>query len=376
MTISWGDPSYLVTENGGHPLVDLSPGILLLFYATFSLAIIYSAFWDHVNWYKSLFARSAPHRSVGIPIDEVTTSQCNFRAPVDETRGDKQPIHTYNSIATKQSYSVKSFDDGTDFNENTFGSSGYYTASSNYSDQSYKSKIVGGGSGGGNVKVTLTRSTFQGTECEADRRYDVHQQTVKKSQEASMQDDYHNPSFRETPHTDLTASSWKVKCPRENPFAKNTQNEVYTVAKKDQLSSDVVKRQVQNESETQNSSNDHFKQQKIHQPTKPSSPYSLPEPKKGYSKSTYAVLIGGTVKVYSTNIFAALPSNNKFLVKERHQDLSGVTRVKLTLKSTEKRYIIYQPLICLIINHLSFAKSCWTCWSSGITKPCMHNANA
>ena len=56
----------------------------------------------------------------------------------------------------------------------------------------------------------------------------------------------------------------------------------------------------------------------------------------GYNKATYAVLVGNVIKVYNTNTFASLPCNNKFMVKERHQDASGVTRVKLALKqSTE-----------------------------------------
>ena len=340
------DPAYFDTVNGGSLLDNLSPGIVLLLYAIFSLVFIYSTFADYVKWYRSLHGQFA-HRPVGIPIDVINT--CILRVAADElTRGDKQPINTFNSVAAKQSHCVKSFDDGTSFNENTFGTSGYYTASSNYSDHSYKSKIVGGGSGSSNVKVAaLTRSTLQGTESEADRGYhDVHRpKTIKKSQEASMQDDHHDPRFRETPHTEFNLSPLKV----QYPPAKSIQRKY--------LDSDLdVLKQVQRESETQNSNNDGSKQQKLHQSiTKPLSPSSLPEPKKvsttghGYNKSTYTVLIGDSVKVYSTSVFAALPCNNKFLVKERHQDLSGVTRVKLTLKSTEKeRYIISHCCICKI----------------------------
>ena len=321
------DSSYFVTENDSHLLDNLSSGIILLLYATFLLAFICSAFVDYVKWYKSLYGQFA-HRPVVIPI-----------AAADETRGDKQPIYTFNSVGAKQSYSVKSFDDGTSFNENTLGTSGYYTASSNYSDHSYKSKIVGGGSGGaGNVNVALTCSTLKGTKSEADRGcHDVHSpQTVKKSQEA-----HDRPSFRETPHTDLNLSTLKVQYPAKNIQRKYLDSDLEVSKSK----------QVQRESPTQHSSNDLSIQQKIHQPTKPLSPSSLPETKKvsiGYNKSTYAVLIGNSVKVYSTNVFATLPCNNKFLVKERHQDLSGVTRVKLTLQSTaeKERYIaISSPLL-------------------------------
>jgi len=60
----------------------------------------------------------------------------------------------------------------------------------------------------------------------------------------------------------------------------------------------------------------------------------------GYSRPTYAVLIGQTVTVYDTSRFASLPNCSKFMVKERIKDSFGATKVKLALKSCEvKRYI-------------------------------------
>jgi len=43
--------------------------------------------------------------------------------------------------------------------------------------------------------------------------------------------------------------------------------------------------------------------------------------------------------VYSTSMFASLPNHSTFMVKERQKDSSGVTRVKLALKSSvDQRY--------------------------------------
>ena len=54
----------------------------------------------------------------------------------------------------------------------------------------------------------------------------------------------------------------------------------------------------------------------------------------GYIKPVYHVLVGDTVKAFSTDQFASLPHRNNFLVKERFQDPTlGHTRAKLVLKS-------------------------------------------
>ena len=310
---------------------DLSPVITLILYAIFSLAFVYSAFGEYVELYRNLYDRLARHPVVNMPIDVTTTTTISYGTFEGAlTRGDKPPtskLNAVNGVAAKLSFSVKSFDDGRSFNENAFGTPGYYTASSNYSDQSYKSRIVGGGSGNSNnVKATLTRSTFQGMECVADKAVSVQRpHTVKTSHKVSIQDDYQDQTrFREIPHGNDCAdvSSLKVNYPEKRPAAKNIHNE-------------------KGYKEALDSSNAFSKGQKIHQPVKPSTPSKLLVPSKkvatAYNKSTYAVLIGDSVKVCSTHTFAAFPCHNKFLVKERFQDLSGVTRVKLTLKSAGKK---------------------------------------
>ena len=59
----------------------------------------------------------------------------------------------------------------------------------------------------------------------------------------------------------------------------------------------------------------------------------------GYNRPTYPVLIGNSVKVYSTKDFADLPHHDYFMVKERIKDSSGATKAKLMLKCTTKRLV-------------------------------------
>ena len=128
------------------------------------------------------------------PADTVTTSPC--RDVGYSTRGDKPPPSVFHSIATNQS----------NLSENTFGTSGYHTASSNYSEYSHKSRIVGGGNVKPSmVKPTLIRATLDGAECLADKDCS---HTIEKSHEPSLQDDYRdNPNFREVPHKNYNFSS-------------------------------------------------------------------------------------------------------------------------------------------------------------------------
>ena len=54
----------------------------------------------------------------------------------------------------------------------------------------------------------------------------------------------------------------------------------------------------------------------------------------GYIKPVYPVLVGDSVRICSTSLFASLPQHNKFLVKERlHDHTVGFSRAKLVLKS-------------------------------------------
>ena len=59
-----------------------------------------------------------------------------------------------------------------------------------------------------------------------------------------------------------------------------------------------------------------------------------------YDKMCYAVLIGSTVRVCNTKLYASLPQQNKYMVKEQMKDQYGATRVKLVLKSSNERYML------------------------------------
>ena len=68
----------------------------------------------------------------------------------------------------------------------------------------------------------------------------------------------------------------------------------------------------------------------VYQPSKNTTANAL----QGYTKLVYPVLVGNSVKVYPTNLFALLPQHDKFLVKERsHDPTKAFTRAKLVLKS-------------------------------------------
>ena len=56
-----------------------------------------------------------------------------------------------------------------------------------------------------------------------------------------------------------------------------------------------------------------------------------------YLKSSYPVLVGNTVRTYNTKLYASLPQQNKYMVKQRVQDASGATKIKLVLLSSNER---------------------------------------
>lgn len=83
-------------------------------------------------------------------------------------------------------------------------------------------------------------------------------------------------------------------------------------------------------------------------------------------RQSYIVLVGHKVRPVSTKHYAMLPSRNKFMVKQREQK-SGVTKVKLVLKSSNERlvfmnvfhliglfYYIFMPYnyVCMVIPSL------------------------
>ena len=75
-------------------------------------------------------------------------------------------------------------------------------------------------------------------------------------------------------------------------------------------------------------------------PQKTGNSYTVTPCSDGYKKPSYVVLVGDTVRRCNTKLCASLPLQNKFMVKQRVQDSTGATRIKLVLKSSHERYTI------------------------------------
>ena len=174
-----------------------------------------------------------------------------------------------------------------------------------------------------NPTITRTVTKFQGTESVAD----VHCHFIEKLQEPSLQNDNHGPSFYEAPHTNYKFSSLKVTHSPDKVI-QNESSLAYIIKQKDlEVPHDL--KQVHRKLEMQNTSNEHLRQIVRNEPVKPlqeklSSTLLVPRLFTGYNKPTYAA-----------NTYSSLPHSNKFLVKEKHRESSGITRVKLILKSAE-----------------------------------------
>ena len=354
-----GDPGHIpvlraVLAVSGN--LDPTPPIVALLYhmvyVILCLALAYSIL-DYEWWKFCLTGRLKSSVKVTIEVSVDATTSCNVQVFVGDTvRADKQPPSTPDRIRlAKQSYCVNSFDDGKSFNEGTFSSSGYCTGGSNYSEQSYRAKIVGGG----NVK--LTPSMLQGAESVADKGCSVQRDNIKALQEASPKDDrFNSSSIRAVLQSE--ASSTYGSTVGNAMRVKHAPGDIESIHA---IKQKTMGRK-QKESPllyTQDPTPELSKRQIRKEPVKslqgailPS--HSLPRVGKanngsnGYNKPTYAVLIGNHVKVYSATTFASLPKSNKFLVKERRQDAFGVTKVKLTLKqSTDKTwYVSVARTIC------------------------------
>ena len=67
-------------------------------------------------------------------------------------------------------------------------------------------------------------------------------------------------------------------------------------------------------------------------------PFGVEETEIGY-KQSYVVLIGKSVRTVNTKLYASLPVQNRFMVKQREQNLFGRTIVKLVLKSSHDRLV-------------------------------------
>ena len=217
---------------------------------------------------------------------------CNHPEAVN--RGDrplkKQSLQSNLTMQMHAELFISS-DDGKSCNESTFGSATNCTAvnSSNYSHNTYRSQIA----------VGLQRSKLTGVESVADKATDKVQLS---KQQTTLNNEPHSYREPRVPPNDHYKHHSRKDC---EPSIKTWKREEHMHTQEHVASS-------------------------------------------GYSKPTYAVLVGRTVMVYDTSRFASLPNCSKFMVKERIKDSSGATKVKLALKSCEeKRYI-----------HMTY------CWSS------------
>ena len=186
-------------------------------------------------------------------------------------------------------------DDGGHLVESTIGSQGYFTGSTaDYSSQSYRSKIATFSSGisEAHTKPGLQPASFKGGDDEADK---------KPHLEPSLQSGY-------------------------NAQTKMYHNQVVATSTDQRKSYDQV-------------------QAKKHDRTVKPNEKDERKAVEYYKKATYAVLIGDTVRVCNTKLYASLPLCNKCMVKERVKDSSGTTRVKLKLKTFDSR------LVCSFTKH-------------------------
>ena len=206
-------------------------------------------------------------------------------------RGDVPPKKTRGSIPSV-------------YDESTFGSQGYFTGSTtDYSSQSYRSKIATFSSVVSEPYTKpagLQRASFKGEDDEADRK-------------------------------PLTVNKIHLE-----PVGYNAQ----TALCPNQLLQTGIDQQ---------KSYDHV-QAKLHDKTMRSNEIDEKRAVEYYKKATYAVLIGNTVRVCNTKLYASLPLCNKCMVKERVKDSSGTTRVKLKLKTFDNRLVfsfsIHQINMC------------------------------
>ena len=208
-----------------------------------------------------------------------------------EFRGDVPPKKTREPFPP-------GYDDGGGhlLNEPTVGSQGYFTGNTaDYSSQTYRSSIATFSSSIAEpyTKPGLQRASFQGDDDEADKKMF---NTNNKHLEPTLQ------SFN---------------------LGYNTQTPLY-------------RNQVLGTGTDQQKSYDHA-QAKKHDKTIKANEKDERKAVDYYKKATYAVLIGDTVRVCNTKLYASLPLCNKCMVKERVKDSSGATRVKLKLKTFDSR---------------------------------------
>ena len=212
-------------------------------------------------------------------------SQQDNNAETSEFRGDVPPKKAKSPLSP-------GVGDSGHLHETTVGSQGYFSGTTaDYSSYSYRSKIATFSSGISEAytKPGLQRATFKGGADKTDRGH------------------MHKP--------------WNVdKCiePVESPDAAVHRDQITSI--------------------DPNQQKPHLQIAKHEKVIKPD--------EKGerkvvdcYRKTSYAVLIGNTVRVYDTKMYAALPLHNKCMVKERVKDASGNTRVKMSLKTLQSRLV-------------------------------------
>ena len=230
-------------------------------------------------------------------------------------RGDKQPGTNKFNIGSSSFSSLKrpvtssnplrsftSTDDGRSFNETTIGpsSSGYCTGRSDYSESSFKARIVGGGSSY-NKGVNLA-----GVYSEADN---VPWRKVDHNEKLS------NLSLTEV--TDVGVHSKRSDLITQSKQLYNN----HTLDRHTPIPNGLLP--------TTQRPHQYIENQPTAVETAATKVSPTTNKTNGYSKSTYAVLVGNNVKVYNTTLFASLPHHNKFMVKERLKD-----KVRLRLKSS------------------------------------------
>ena len=224
-------------------------------------------------------------------------------------RGDKPLVSTLNSDSSFRSLkkptisnnlrSFTSTDDGSSLNEATVGiSSGYCTGTSDYSQSSFKAQITGAG------KSHLERSNLTGVYSEADRVL---------YRKVNVQTPDINPNKLDNAPSDLDT---QLKY-RDYTIVQSKYNDhdrhVHTSPDGLLPTKHQHVQKPQPFSTTTVTANKVAKANKI----------------AGYNKSTYTVLVGNSVKVYSTKL-SSLPHHNKFMVKERMKETN---KVKLILIS-------------------------------------------
>ena len=249
-------------------------------------------------------------------------------------RADRQPnVKPYNYWNTSQSKpkpfqpfaAVSSVDDGSSHNESTFGSTSGYFSDANYSGLSYKSQIAISGpsnsrgttpfptaasTSSADRKINLVRANFKGDACVADKGNDA------RVEQGPVPGVYKNTNGGPDRLYDY-CSQKETKPPGLNKAHLDSQNSTPGKIQSSGISTDHDA-----------TANDSLKTRKDTSATK------------GYNKPTYTVLIGNTVKVYNTTI-ASNPHHDKFIVKERYKDTSGITKTKLTLKSNGRYLASY-----------------------------------